>query len=218
MKQPFFTENFSTALAKSYNVPCIFWKKEDSEFYNKNVLPPFRRFIKDVLPKLKKCDSRVNTRLSEILITCETRNNFSLPIETYVEIGAIITQRKIMPNTQVKGMMVGFTPKKIIIAGGIFGLDDDMLYYLENYLREEQNKFLLLRSNEEFTEIFTPIITFKPVLQLASDGKTELQPTNGFIGFFKEIPARFITDNILPEIIIAHYKGAKQLTHFFGKA
>ncbi len=217
MKTLFFSDNYIKALARSYTVPCEFWQKDDEVFYTKNLLPPFTKFMKDLLPKLKKCDSRVNDNLGEILVTCKTREKYTLPADTETEIGAIIGHNKAMKGQPFAGLLFGFTPKKIILAGGIFGLSGENAAQLHEYLEKRKEQYSLLIENEDFADSFgeggfcyTPnqfVCTPHPI-----------KVYKNFVGCTGELPARFITDDILPDIIIAHYKGIKAMNRFLLRA
>lgn len=219
MKQRFFSDKFMSALGRSYLVPCTMWNKEDEDFYTKNILPVFRRFMKNLLPRLKKCDGSVNDNLKEILITCVNRSFFELPTGEFAEVGAIITQQQVVAGMPVEGMVFGFTPKKIVLAGGIFGIEDHRLEQIKGFLTEQTEKYALLQDNEDFLESFGKEGFCRPTNPLGvntcSDG---LVLNQGFAGCVGYIPGRFITDDILPDIIIAHYKGVKAMNRFLNKA
>jgi hypothetical protein len=219
MKQKFFTDKFMQALRRSYIVPCNLWVKEDEEFYAKNILPPFKRFVKDLLPRLKKCDSYINDNLNEILITCKNREQFALPDGDYIEIGAVITQNRITDGQSVAGMVFGFTSKKIVLAGGIFGIDNGKAMKILSYIDEEKEKYDLLTFNEDFAESFG-----KNGFCRSPKKGYQYEDNNGFVvnetfaGYDGQIPARFITDDILPDIVLAHYKGIKVVNRFIERA
>jgi hypothetical protein len=219
MKQSFFTDNFMQALRRSYIVPCNLWQKEDEDFYAKNILPPFKRFMKDLLPRLKKCDSSINDNLNEILVTCKNREQFALPDGDYIEIGAVITQNPIVEGQPVAGMVFGFTTKKIVLVGGMFGVDNGMAMKILAFIDEKREKYELLATNEDFVESFGEngfCRSQKAIYQ--SDNNTGFIVTKNFAGCEGEIPARFITDDILPEIVLAHYKGVKVVNRFIERA
>ncbi|HYG15543.1 MAG TPA: hypothetical protein VEC12_07295, partial [Bacteroidia bacterium] len=71
--------------------------------------------------------------------------------------------------------------------------------------------------NEEFTESFGAEGFCRSRAGL-TQGRCVLIINENFAGVAGEIPARFITDEILPEIIIAHYKGVKVVNRFLTKA
>ncbi len=219
MKQKFFSDKFMRALCRSYLVPCTMWGKDDEEFYTRNILPVFRRFMKDLLPRLKKCDGSVNDNLKEILITCANRSFFELPTGEFAEVGAIITQQQVVAGMPVEGMVFGFTPKKIVLAGGIFGIENQKLEQIKGFLTEQNEKYVLLQDNEDFSESFGKEGFCRPTNPLGVDTCAEgLVLNTGFVGCVGHIPARFITDDILPDIIIAHYKGIKAVNRFLNKA
>lgn len=205
------------ALARSYTVPCIMWSNEDKEFYNKNLLPTFKRFLKDLLPKVKKCDSRVNDDISQIILNCENRDTLTLPESEYFEIGALIGHRKAMKGQPFAGLLFGFTPKKIVLAGGFFGLTGEKVYHLNEYLAKEDTRYKLLQENEDFADSFG-VNGFSQVEDSFSIDTKTIKTYKSFVGCTGQIPARFITDSILPDIIIAHYKGIKAMNRVLTRA
>lgn len=217
MKQHYFDDNFMQALGRSYTVPSLFWQKEDEAFYNKTLLPTFKRFVRNLLPKVKKCDSRVNDKLNEILVTCSNRDLFVLPETEYCEIGAVIGHRKAMKGQPFAGLLFGFTPKKIVLAGGVFGLTGEKVALLSEYLQRETPKYSILKDNEDFADTFGEG-GFSQSEDLYGLHKKPIQVYKSFVGCTGEIPARFITDNILPDIIIAHYKGIKAMNRYLMRA
>lgn len=217
MKKSFFDDAFIQALNRSYTVPCIFWNKEDEAFYNKNILPKFKRFVKDILPKVKKVDSRVNDALGDILLNCNTRENYVLPESEYCEIGAVIGHNKAMKGQPFAGLLFGFTPKKIVLAGGFFGLTGDKIAQLNEYLAKEDTRYKLLQENEDFADSFGKD-GFSQVKDSFTINKKSIKIYKSFVGCTGEIPARFITDSILADIIITHYKGIKAMNRVLTRA
>lgn len=217
MRQKFFNDKFIAALGRSYLIPCQFWNKDDEEFYAKHILPPFKRFMKDLLPRLKKVDSRVIDDFNQIQISCKNRNSYILPSGEIIEVGAIITPKKLERGQPVMGMVFGFTPKKIILAGGYFGLNSEETETIRHATEDGKNRLNLLYDNEEFTESFGTD-GFCRAKNGMTKGRCVLILNENFAGVAGEIPARFITDEILPEIIIAHYKGIKVVNRFLTKA
>ncbi|MFX3626033.1 MAG: DUF2461 family protein [bacterium] len=217
MKKTFFDTTFIRSLNRSYTVPFIFWNEDDEEFYNKNILPKFKRFVKDLLPKVKKCDSRVNSKLNEILVTCINRDDFVLPENEYCEIGAVIGHRKPMKGKPFAGLLFGFTPKKIVLAGGIFGLTGEKAAQLSEYLEKEDNRYKLLQENEDFADSFG-VEGFSQIEDSFATTTKTIKVYKSFVGCTGEIPARFITDSILADIIIAHYKGIKAMNRVLTRA
>lgn len=217
MKKSFFDDAFIQSLSRSYTVPCTFWNDEDEQFYNRNILPKFKRFVKDLLPKVKKCDSKVNDVLNDILVTCDNRDMFLLPEGEYCEIGAVVGHRKAMKGQPFAGLLFGFTPKKIVLAGGMFGLTGEKIAQLSEYLEKEDNRYKLLHENEDFADSFG-VDGFSQVEDNYTLNKKSIQIYKSFVGCTGEIPARFITDTILADIIITHYKGIKTLNRFLTRA
>lgn len=217
MKTLFFNDNYINSLARSYTVPCEFWQNDDEVFYIKNLLPPFTKFMKDLLPKLKKVDSRVNDNLGEILVTCKNRRNYTLPDGIETEIGAIIGHKKAIKGQPFAGLLFGFTPRKIILAGGIFGLSGEMAAQLQEYLEKRKEQYCLLTENEDFADSFGEG-GFCYISNEFVCNANPIKVYKNFVGCTGELPARFITDDILPDIIIAHYKGIKAVNRFLQRA
>lgn len=217
MKTHFFNQKFVEALNRSYTVPCEFWQADDERFYNQNLLPVFKKFMNDLLPKIKKCDSRVNDDLQQILITCKNRNSYNLPEGNEIEIGATIGQNNSMKGQPFAGLLFGFTPKKIVLAGGIFGLTGDKIALLQEYLHNKKEQYNLLAENEDFADSFGEGgFCYTPNEYVVQASPIQVYKT--FVGCTGQLPARFITDDILPDIIIAHYKGIKAMNRFLLRA
>lgn len=220
MREKFFSENFVDAIERLYHVPCSFWSNADNEFYEKKVRKPFKIFLNDLLRKLKKCDGSINTSANDIIVDCHNYENLILPDDEVVGIGALITHQRKISNQAVTGMIFGFTPKKILLTGGAFRLTGKNIESINNYLDKEHERYKVLLENEDFIETFGGITNTlsEESYPDRKNNATQLDCATGFMGYKKEISARFITDDILPDIIIGHYKAAKLINRLYSRA
>ncbi len=197
------------------------WFDANRKRYESVVKKPFAQFIDEMIGRINAEDPTVAIQAKDALLRINRDIRFSpdkTPYNTHY--GAIISSagRK---DKSIPGIYFRFSSKGIDIYGGAHGVDKNQLQSIRTYIAENLDHFNKVITNKTFSEKFGELLgeKHKRIPKEFQEIATK-QPliANKQFYYGATIPAKFITDEDLPAILMSYWKAAAPVKSFLTKA
>lgn len=197
------------------------WFDLNRNRYEKEVKQPFAKFIDEMIGRINSEDPDVAIEAKDAMLRINRDIRFSpdkTPYNTHY--GAIIssTGRK---DKSVPGIYFRFSSKGIEIYGGAHGVDKNQLQKIRTYIVDHLSEFNTVIKHKPFTEKFGEIMGEKHK-RIPKDFQeiAAKQPliANKQFYYGTKIPAKHITDEDLPNLLMEYWQAAQPVKEFLTKA
>lgn len=209
--------NFFKSLSKDNSKE---WFDKNRDKYEDLVKKPFEEFINDLITELGKIDKSIDMTAKQAIFRINKDVRFSKdksPYKTSVS-AAISAQGK---NPEYPGIFVELNHEKARILCGAYVVEKDNLVRVRKYIIKNLTEFKKVISEKDFRNYFGVIQGEKNKI-LAADIKAwvEKEPllSNKQFYYAADLPLASITNGLLLNTILKHYKIAKPANDFFIRA
>lgn len=197
------------------------WFDANRKRYEASVKKPFYTFLDEMIGRINALDPEVRIQAKDAVMRINRDIRFSPDKTPYnAHYGGIISSAGRKDKT-VPGIFLRFTATKIGILGGAHGIDKDQLRKVRTTIAKDLKGFKQLINGKAFKEKFGEILGDKHKRipkEFQSAFEKEPLIANKAFYYMAEIPAKNITDDRLPDIIMDHWTVARPVMDFLTKA
>lgn len=197
------------------------WFDANRQRYEKEVKEPFAKFVEEMIYRIQKIENDIFIRPMDAIFRINKDIRFSkdkTPYKTFVSANISKFGKK---DKAYPGFYFEFSPDDVMIYGGVYMVEKDMLERIRYYIAENHEEFKKVYSGKAFVDKFGTIQGEKNK-RIPEDFidvvKTEPLITNKQFYYGAAVNAELILQPILPEVLMEYYYAGKEVKDFLSKA
>jgi len=197
------------------------WFDQARKRYESSVKIPFTKLIDEMIGRINADDPTISITAKDAVMRINRDIRFSQDKTPYnCHYGAIISSagRK---DKSIPGIFYRFSAEKIEIYGGAYGIDKHQLQNIRKYIQNNLDQFNKVIQQKLFKETFGEILGEKnkrvpPEFHPLLDKQPLIANKQFYYG--TEIPAKYITEDQLPDILMSHWYAGNPVRKFLLEA
>lgn len=197
------------------------WFDANRKRYETSVKKPFTQLVDEMIGRINAEEPEVTIQARDALLRINRDIRFSpdkTPYNTHY--GAIISVagRK---DKSIPGIYFRFSSKGIDIYGGAHGIDKDQLQKIRTYIADNPDQFEKVINNKRFKEAFGEIMGEKHQRipkEFQHISKKQPLIANKQFYYGTQLPAKYITDEKLPETLMDYWRAGRSVKDFLMQA
>ncbi len=197
------------------------WFDENRKTYETVVREPFKMFITAVIKALQKVDDEIVLEPKNAIFRINRDVRFSKDKTPYKLFNSAIISKNGRKDKSYPGLYLELNPEKLAIFGGVYMPSTAEVRKIRTYIMDNPTRFKKILADKDFIKTFGKIKgTQHKRLSKEFVEAAKKQPLLWHKQWYYETdlaPNIIIQDNLL-ETVVAHYKIAYKIQHFFIEA
>ena len=197
------------------------WFNENKKRYTQNVKEPWETFIADVIKTVNKHDKATDITPKEAIFRINRDIRFSKDKTPYKLSTSAVVSPGGRKDMTAPGMYIEATPEHFRIYGGVHFCDKHQLESIRNAIVSDPKKLDKLMGDAKFKKIYGEVLGEKnKVLPKEFKESADAAPMiwNKQFYWYKDYPAKTITDKDLLKKVEEAYKAGEKLMMYFREA
>jgi uncharacterized protein (TIGR02453 family) len=197
------------------------WFNENRKDYENNVKKPFAVFVDEMIRRIHVYEPEVMIKPADAIMRINKDIRFSkdkTPYNTYVAANISMYGKK---DKSYPGFYFQLSAEKIMIYGGAYMVEADVLFALRTHIANNTKAFAALYNDENFKQKYNEIQGEKNKRipeEFQSVAAIEPLIANKQFYYAAEIKPDLITKKELPEELMRHYLAGKKINDFLKSA
>ena len=197
------------------------WFNENKKRYEQDVKNPFISFIEALIKEASKLDGSIKIEAKEAITRINRDIRFSVDKSPYKLHVSAIVSAKGKKGKEYPGVYIELGPEKIMIYGGAYMLEKEVLRNTRLYILKNLKAFEKIIKDKKFVEAFGEVQGEKnkvlpPEIKTHIDKQPLLANKNFY--YFAELPYQELTSSTLLTTVMKYYKAGHDLNQFLIKA
>jgi uncharacterized protein (TIGR02453 family) len=197
------------------------WFDENRKTYEKEVKEPFKKFVGDVIERLKEFDPGLDVEPKDSIFRINRDIRFAKDKTPYKMHVAAAISRKGKKVHDYPGLYIHLGPEKVWIGGGAYSLSKEKLEDVRSAIAKKPKEFQKAISDKDFVKTYGKVRgdahkripkEFKEVVE-----DVPLIANKQFY-YMSELPPETVERDDLLEIVVNHYKAALPVHSFLAEA
>ncbi|MFZ6052222.1 DUF2461 domain-containing protein [Halocola ammonii] len=197
------------------------WFDENRKTYEKEVKEPFKKFVGDLIERLKEYDPALNVEPKDSIFRINRDIRFAKDKTPYKMHLAAAISRKGKKVHDYPGLYIHFGPEKVWIGGGAYSLSKEKLEDVRREIAAKPKEFLKAINDKDFVETYGEIQgeAHKRIPKEFKEVAEEVPLiANKQFYYMAEYPTKTLERDDLLEFVVDHYRKALPVHQFLAKA
>ena len=198
------------------------WFQANKKRYEKSVKDPFNSFVQEMIKEVKKVDPNVNMEAKEAVFRINRDIRFSSDKTPYKTHMSALISAGGKKDKSIPGLFMQLSAEGIQIYSGVHAPEKDALMKIRSKIVKEGAAFSKMINAKPFKATFGSIMGDKnkrlPTKDLQAAAEKQPLVANKDFLFGTKLPAKAITQNDLPGMIMKKYKDCAPLRKFLTDA
>lgn len=197
------------------------WFRENKSWYEAVVKTPFYKLVEEMIQRIHLNDPKVAITPNDAIFRINRDIRFSKDKSPYKTHVSALISREGRKSKEAPGFYIQLSAHEMTVAGGAYMVEKENLHKIRTKIARSPKEFEKLLKQPDFKKKFDTLQgETNKILPKEFQTVAKLQPliANKQFFYMAEMPAKNITGNLLPDVLMDYYKAGRAINSFLREA
>lgn len=197
------------------------WFRENKSWYETAVKEPFYRLVEELIQRIHYDDPKVTIAPKDAIFRINRDIRFSKDKSPYKTHVSALISREGRKSKEAPGFYLQLSSHEIMVAGGAYVVEKENLHKIRTKIARSSKEFDKILKQPDFKKKFGTLQgETNKILPKEFQTIARQQPliANKQFFYMTELPAKIITGNLLPDVLMEYYKAGRAINNFLREA